>query len=153
MKKITRSVFALSIILSSCTKEPNYLRNYSQPLNGDDVTGVQRGGNITWYEGISDEELINQIKKFDTYDPSKPIFLSPYVYDSNNGEKKGLNSPNPDYMLFPHSISTTSNTFNNDYLKEFYQLRNERGAEGTQIFLDIYLQGDSTLGMKLNKNF
>ena len=46
MKKITRSVFALSIILSSCTKEPNYLRNYYQPVYGDDVTGIQSGGNI-----------------------------------------------------------------------------------------------------------
>ena len=61
MKKITRSVLALSIILSSCSKEPNWARNYGQPLYENDPTGIQAGGNISWYEGMSDEECIRKI--------------------------------------------------------------------------------------------
>ena len=150
MKKITRSVLALSIILSSCSKEPNWARNYGQPLYENDPTGIQAGGNISWYEGMSDEECIRKIKGFDSYDPSKPIFLSPTVYDlSQNEEGMSVSSPNPDYMLFPHVINSMSNTWSHDYIDEFKALKQEHGNEGVQMFLDKYLQGDSTLGMKL----
>ena len=153
MKKITRSVFALSIILSSCTKEPNWVRNYSQP-HTDKVTGIQRGSNIAWHSGMSDEECIALIKTFDSYDPTKPIFLSPKVYDlSGVEESKSVSSLDAKYMLFPHSINSMSDEWGWDYLNEMNELRNNHGAEGMQIFLDKYLDGDSTLGMKLNKNF
>ena len=150
MKKITRSVLALSIILSSCSKEPNWARNYGQPLYENDPTGVQAGGNISWYEGMSDEECIRKIKSFDGYDSNKPIFLSPTVYDlSQNEEGMSVPSPNPDYMLFPHVINSMSDTWSHDYIDEFKALKQEHGNEGVQMFLDKYLQGDSTLGMKL----
>ena len=127
MKKITRSVLALSIILSSCSKEPNWARNYGQPLYGNDPTGVQSGGNISWYEGMSDEECIRKIKGFDSYDPSKPIFLSPTVYDMSNNDHDDIsvNSPNPDYMLFPHVINSMSNYWGWDYIEEFKELKRE----------------------------
>ena len=150
MKKITRSVLALSIILSSCSKEPNWARNYGQPLYDNDPTGVQSGGNISWYEGMSDEECIRKIKGFDSYDPSKPIFLSPTVYDLSQGEDgMAVPSPNPDYMLFPHVINSMSNYWGWDYIEEFKELKREHGVEGVQMFLDKYLEGDSTLGMKM----
>jgi len=150
MKKITRSVLALSVILSSCTKEPNYARNYMQPTDVNDPCGYQSGGNIAWYEGMSDEECIKQIKGFSGYDPSKPIFLAPVVYDlSEREENKSVNSPNPDYMLFPHSFHSMSNKWGWDYLNEMKSLKKEHGDEGIQMFLDKYLDGDSTLGMKL----
>ena len=150
MKKITRSVLALSIILSSCSKEPNWARNYGQPLHGNDPTGVQSGGNISYYEGMSDEECIAKIKTFSNYDPTKPIFLSPTVYDLSQSEgRKAVQSPNPDYMLFPHVICSMSNEWGWDYIDELRELKQEHGDEGVQMFLDKYLQGDSTLGMKI----
>ena len=154
MKKITRTMFAIGIIFSSCQKEANYARNYSQPLNGNDLTGTQRSGNISWYEGKSDEECIAQIKTFSNYDSSKPIFLSPIAYDlAGVEENRSVNSPNPNYMDFPHGIHSMSNEWGWDYLYEMRELKSEYGAEGMQMFLDKYLQGDSTLGMKLDKNF
>ena len=154
MKKITRTMFAIGVIFSSCQKEANYARNYSQPLDGNDLTGAQLSGNIAWYEGKSDEECIAQIKTFSNYDPSKPIFLSPDAYDLNESKSDiSISSAKAEYILFPHAISSTSNKFGWDYLNELNELRNEYGAEGTQVFLDKYLRGDSTLGMKLNKNF
>tara|TARA_R110002012_G_C11325409_1_gene576352 strand:- start:11 stop:478 length:468 start_codon:yes stop_codon:yes gene_type:complete len=150
MKKITRSLLALSIILSSCSKEPNWARNYSQPLNADDPTGVQTSGNISWYEGMSEQECINKVKSFSNYDSSKPIFLSPNVYDLSQSEgRTTVPSPNPDYMLFPHVICSMSNDWGWDYIDEFKELKQEHGNEGVQMFLDKYLQGDSTLGMKV----
>ena len=151
MKKITRSVLALSILFSSCTKEPSWARNYGQPVYADKPTDIQSGGNISWYEGMSDEECIRKIKGFDSYDPSKPIFLSPNVYDMSNNDHDDIsvNSPNPDYMLFPHVINSMSDTWSHDYIDEFISLKQEHGNEGVQMFLDKYLQGDSTLGMKL----
>ena len=150
MKKITRSVLALSIILSSCSKEPNWARNYGQPINTNDPVGVQSGGNISWYEGMSDEECIRKIKGFNSYDATKPIFLSPTVYDlSQNEEGMAVPSPNPNYMLFPHVINSMSDYWGWDYIDELEQLYKDNGDEGVQIFLDKYLEGDSTLGMKL----
>ena len=150
MKKITRCALAISIIFSSCTKEPSWARNYGQPLYSDDPTGVQGGGNIIWHEGMSDAECISKIKGFSNYDPSLPIFLSPTIYDLNqNEEGMVVPSPNPDYMLFPHVISSMSNSWSHDYIDEFKALKQEYGNEGVQMFLDKYLQGDSTLGMKL----
>ena len=151
MKKITRCALALSILFSSCSKEPSWARNYAQPLYDNDLTGVQAGGNISWYEGMSDEECIRKIKSFDSYDPSKPIFLSPTVYDlsHNDHDDISVNSPNPDYMLFPHAINSMSDTWSHDYIAEFKALKQEYGNEGVQMFLDKYLEGDSTLGMKL----
>ena len=106
MKKITRSLLALSVILSSCTKEPTFVRNYSQPINASDPCGYQSGSNISWSEGMSDEDCIRQIKSFSDYDAR-------------------------------------------DYLREMKSLKRKHGNEGIQIFLDKYLEGDSTLGMKL----
>ena len=151
MKKITRSVLALSIILSSCSKEPNWVRNYSQPMNSSNPTDIQSGGNISWYEGMSDEECIKKVKSFDSYDPNKPIFLSPTVYDlsHNDHDDIAVNSPNPNHMLFPHVINSMSNYWGWDYIEELKQLKQQKGNTGIQIFLDKYLEGDSTLGMKL----
>jgi hypothetical protein len=150
MKKITRCALAISIIFSSCTKEPSWARNYSQPLYPNDLTGIQSGGNLSWYEGMSDEECIKKIKGFDSYDPSLPIYLSPNLYDMNQGgDEMTVPSPNPDYMVFPHSINSMASTWGWDYIDEFKALKQEYGNEGVQMFLDKYLQGDSTLGMKL----
>ena len=151
MKKITRSILALSIILSSCSKEHNWARNYSQPIYDNDLIGVQGGGNISWYEGMSDEECIRKVKSFDSYDPNKPIFLSPTVYDlsHNDHDDIAVNSPNPNHMLFPHVINSMSNYWGWDYIEELQQLKQQKGNTGIQIFLDKYLEGDSTLGMKL----
>ena len=150
MRKITKSLIVLSVVLSSCSKEPNWARNYSQPLNQNDPTGIQIGGSISWYEGMSEQECINKVKSFSNYDSSKPIFLSPTVCDlSQNEGKITVQSPDPDYMLFPHVICSMSDDWGWSYIDELKQLKQEHGNEGIQIFLDKYLQGDSTLGMKI----
>ncbi len=138
---------------SSCSKEPSWARNYYQPMDANDPTGIQSGGGMSWYEGMSEEECIKKVKSFNSYDPSKPIFLSPTVYDMshNDHDDMSVNSPNPDHMLFPHVINSMSSTWSWDYIDELNELRDEYGAEGTQMFLDKYLQGDSTLGMKLKR--
>ena len=61
-------------------------------------------------------------------------------------------SPSAEYMAFPHSVNSMANTWSWGYIEEMNQLRADFGDEGMQMFLDKYLQGDSTLGMKL-KNF
>ena len=58
MKKITRSMLAIGIIFSSCQKEPNLVRNYSQPTSMTDPTGERRSSNITYEPGMSDASLI-----------------------------------------------------------------------------------------------
>ena len=57
--------------------------------------------------------------------------------------------PSADYMLFPHVINSMSDYWGWDYIDELKQLYKDNGDEGVQIFLDKYLEGDSTLGMKL----
>tara|TARA_R100000541_G_C1878418_1_gene81965 strand:+ start:478 stop:942 length:465 start_codon:yes stop_codon:yes gene_type:complete len=154
MKKITRSILVIGLIFSSCQKQPTLVRNYSQPISAEDPTGACGGSNVSYELGMSDASLIARIKTFPLYDPSKPIFLSPIVYDlSQVEESKSVQSPNPDYMDFPHGVHSTSDEWGWDYLYEMRELRSKHGAEGMQMFLDKYLQGDSTLGMKLNKNF
>lgn len=157
MKKITRTMLAIGIICSSCSKEPSWMRNYSQPININNPTGNQSGSNIPWHEGMTDEECIAHIKTFGDccYDPNSPIFLSPIAYDvsMNAHDEIAIPSPNPDYMLFPHTIYSTSKVWSWDYLEEMRELIQQQGDQGMQVFLDRYLQGDSTLGMKLNKNF
>jgi len=153
MKKITRSVLALSIILSSCSKEPSWSRSWSQPLT-DDPLGVQAGYAIPYHDGMSEEECVRKIKSLDHYDPSKPLFISPNLtdYSTNDYESRAVPSPDPDYMYFPHIIDSMSDYWSWDYINELNTLRGIYGADGTQMFLDKYLDGDSTIGMKL-KNF
>ena len=62
MKKITRCALGLAILFSSCTKEPNWVRNYCQPVNTSNPTDIQRGSNINWSEGMTDAECIKIIK-------------------------------------------------------------------------------------------
>ena len=153
MKKITRCAIAISIIFSSCTKEPSWSRNYSQPVDSNDPTGIRVGGSMSWHEGMSDEECINKIKTFSSYDANKVLFLSPNLYDMSSGDDMAVPSPNPNYMVFPHSINSMSSDWNWSYINEMNELRGKFKNQGLQMFLDKYLQGDSTLGMKLNKNF
>ena len=147
-----KSKIAVFLIFSSCQKEPNLVRNYSQPISIENLTGSGSGGNINYEPGMSDASLIAKIKTFPLYDPNKPIFLSPIVYDLAGVEESTcVISPNPNYMDFPHGIHSTSDQWGWDYYYEMVELRKQEG--GMQIFLDKYLQGDSTLGMKINKNF
>jgi hypothetical protein len=93
MKKITRSVFVLSVILSSCAKEPNMARNWGQPVDMSDPTGVCVGGSISWQSGMSDEECVNKIKSFSNYDSNKPLFLDPSVYDLSQTSEGKVHAP------------------------------------------------------------
>ena len=153
MKKITRCALMLGVIFSSCQKEANFARNWGQPVDINDPTGVCVGGSVSWSSGMSDEECVNKIKGFSNYDPNKPVFLDPSVYDLSQTSEGRVHAPDPNYMAFPHHISSMSDEWGWDYLYEMRELRVEFGKNGMQMFLDKYLQGDSTLGMKVNKQF
>ena len=138
MKKITRTLLGVVVLLSSCTKEPNFARNYSQPIDVNDPCGYQSGSSISWEEGMCED-------RGDCF-----AVIDPVVYDlSEVEENRSVNSPNPNYMLFPHVFNSTASEWNWNYLKEMKSLKKEHGNEGIQMFLDKYLEGDSTLGMKL----
>ena len=143
----------IMLLLTSCSKEPTFARNWGQPVDISDPTGVCVGGSISWHSGMSDEECANKIKGFSNYDSTKPLFLDPSVYDLGQTSEDKVYAPDPNYMAFPHHISSMSDEWGWDYLNEMRELRIEFGKDGMQMFLDKYLQGDSTLGMKLNKQF
>ena len=117
----------IMVLLTSCSKEPTFARNWGQP--------------------------VDRIKSFSNYDSTKPVFLDPSVYDLGQTSEDKVYAPDPNYMAFPHHISSMSDEWGWDYLNEMRELRIEFGKDGMQMFLDKYLQGDSTLGMKLNKQF
>ena len=115
---------------------------------------IQRSGQCHGTTVFTPHQVEPEIKTFHNYDPSKPIFLNPKAYDlgQNSGDVI-IRSAKADYILFPHSINSYSYEWGRGYLSEMRELRSEHGAEGMQMFLDKYLEGDSTLGMKLNKRF
>jgi len=82
MNKIT-TILAIAIMCSSCSKEPNWSRSWSQPLT-DDPLGIQGAYAIPYHDGMSEQECINKIKSLDYYDPSKPLFISPNLFSSHN---------------------------------------------------------------------
>ena len=153
MKKITRCALVLGIIFSSCQKEANFARNWGQPVDMNDPTGVIVGGSIPWHSGMSDEDCAKLIKGRNGYDSNKPLFIDPSVYDLGQTSEGKVHAPDPRYLAFPHHISSMSDEWGWDYLNEMRELRIEFGKDGMQMFLDKYLQGDSTLGMKVNKQF
>jgi len=70
------------------------------------------------------------------------IFLSPRAY-SSNGKSYTVENPDPDYMLFPHSIDSMSDEWGRDYYEEYKKL-------GEKAFCEKYFDGELTLGMKLD---
>ena len=142
MKKL---LIAIIVIMSSCEKEKFIVRNYSYPNDLSNPTSFQTGAGIHMYEGETDEDVIKRIRKFhyngkDFSDTTKfpYIFLSTITYDDED-----VVNPNPDYMLFPHSISSMSDKWDWDYYYEYLEI-------GEQSFCDKYLNGKRTLGMRLS---
>lgn len=142
MKKILLIIITISLF--SCEKEEIKIRNYTYPSDNNNPTGLQIGAAIHVYEGETDEDLIKRIREFEYYgmdfsDTSRfpHIFLSTRYYDDTE-----IENPNPDYMLFPHSLNSTSDKWGWEYLDEYKTL-------GEQEFCNKYLNGKKTLGMKL----
>lgn len=132
----------VALTLGACTKEETYVRNYSYPSDKSDPTGSQASGNIIINEGESDESIMERVKNLDYLDGKTVIFLSPRAY-SSNGKSYTVENPDPDYMLFPHSIQSTSDKWGWDYYYEYREL-------GEKAFCEKYFNGELTLGMKLD---
>ena len=141
MKKLMIGVM-VAATLSACEKEETFVRNYTYPINLSDPTGTQGSGNIQIYENESDKTIMNRVKKLNYLDGKNIIYLSPEVYSLTGDDSYTVKNPNPDYMLFPHSINSMSDKWGWDYYYEYVNL-------GEQVFCNKYLNGKLTLGMKL----
>ena len=141
MKKLVIGVM-VAATLSACEKEETFVRNYTYPINLSDPTGTQGSGNIQIYENESDKTIMNRVKKLNYLNGKNIIYLSPEVYSLTGDDNYTVKNPNPNYMLFPHSINSMSDEWGWDYYYEYVNL-------GEQVFCDKYLNGKLTLGMKL----
>ena len=141
MKKLMIGVM-VAATLSACEKEETFVRNYTYPINLSDPTGTQGSGNIQIYENESDKTIMNRVKKLNYLNGKNIIYLSPEVYSLTGDDSYTVKNPNPNYMLFPHSINSMSDKWGWDYYYEYVNL-------GEQVFCDKYLNGKLTLGMKL----
>ena len=141
MKKLMIGVM-VAATLSACEKEETFVRNYTYPMNLSDPTGTQGSGNIQIYENESDKTIMNRVKKLNYLNGKNIIYLSPEVYSLTGDDSYTVKNPNPNYMLFPHSINSMSDEWGWDYYYEYVNL-------GEQVFCDKYLNGKLTLGMKL----
>ena len=141
MKKLMIGVM-VAATLSACEKEETFVRNYTYPINLSDPTGTQGSGNIQIYENESDKTIMNRVKKLNYLNGKNIIYLSPEVYSLTGDDNYTVKNPNPNYMLFPHSINSMSDEWGWDYYYEYVNL-------GEQVFCDKYLNGKLTLGMKL----
>ena len=141
MKKLMIGVM-VAATLSACEKEETFVRNYTYPMNLSDPTGTQGSGNIQIYENESDKTIMNRVKKLNYLNGKNIIYLSPEVYSLTGDDNYTVKNPNPNYMLFPHSINSMSDEWGWDYYYEYVNL-------GEQVFCDKYLNGKLTLGMKL----
>tara|TARA_B110000285_G_scaffold26069_1_gene25163 strand:+ start:646 stop:1095 length:450 start_codon:yes stop_codon:yes gene_type:complete len=146
MIKKSLIIGVLAIMMSSCEKQEFEVRNYCYPTDVSDPTSTQVGAGIHMYEGETDEDLIRRIREFHYYDKDfsdtilfPHIFLSTVYYNNTD-----VSNPNPKYMLFPHSISSTSDKWGWEYYEEYKEL-------GEQEFCNKYLNGERTLGMKLKQ--
>ena len=141
MKKLMIGAM-VAATLSACEKEETFVRNYTYPINLSDPTGTQGSGNIQIYENESDKTIMNRVKKLNYLNGKNIIYLSPEVYSLTGDDSYTVKNPNPNYMLFPHSINSMSDEWGWDYYYEYVNL-------GEQVFCDKYLNGKLTLGMKL----
>ena len=141
MKKLMIGVM-VAATLAACEKEETFVRNYTYPTDLSDPTGTQGSGNIQIYENESDKTIMNRVKKLNYLDGKNIIYLSPEVYSLTGDDSYTVKNPNPDYMLFPHSINSMSDKWGWDYYYEYVNL-------GEQVFCNKYLNGKLTLGMKL----
>tara|TARA_R100001082_G_C4355634_1_gene156726 strand:+ start:1310 stop:1780 length:471 start_codon:yes stop_codon:yes gene_type:complete len=150
MKKLTLSIGLIaSLMMVSCERNDNNMRvrgfNYSGNL--ENPTGIpQMPGSIMVEIGTPCEEVIKKIREWDYPDLDfsdtvkyPNIFLDPYYYDETYHKE-----PNPDYMLFPHAISSTQDKWGWEYYYEYCEI-------GEQAFCDKYFNGKRTLGMKLKQ--
>tara|TARA_R100000655_G_scaffold5404_1_gene16832 strand:+ start:801 stop:1313 length:513 start_codon:yes stop_codon:yes gene_type:complete len=144
MKKITRSVLALSIILSSCTKqETEVKRNWMSPTGLDnfceDKRALGESGTVGYKleENLTDAEIVQRVKQTNNLPDYYVIFLSPTVHGDVSGSIDNLD---PEYLAFPLHSSSMSNKWSQDYYEEYLLDK--------QAFLNKYTNGKETGGMK-----
>jgi len=145
MKKITRSVLALSILFSSCTKDDGLIsRNWSSPnFDGFDCNSpvmVGESGTVGFLPGDTDAQIAAKIRDVWNLPDHYVIFLDPNTYNSEGGKGTARNV-NPEYLAFPLHISSMSDKWGWNYYEEYKQDK--------QAFLDKYTNGKETAGMKL----
>ena len=141
MKKLLIGA-AVIATLTACEKEETFSRNYTYPISLSDPTGSQGSGNIIVHEGESDDSIMKRVRDFDYLKGKKIIFLSTEVY--SQGSDYSVKNPDPEYMLFPHVISTS---YGSHWGWEKHQEYKDLGEEE---FCNKYFNGERTLGMKLD---
>ena len=150
MKKLTLSIgLVASMMMVSCEKENSNMmeRGYSYSGNLSNPTGIpQMGASIYVEKGTPCSEVIKMIREYnyhglDFSDTTQIpyIFLHEYYYDDTYHK-----NPNPDYMLFPHSINSMNDMWGWEHYYEYCEI-------GEQAFCDKYFDGKRTLGMKLKQ--
>tara|TARA_R100000664_G_C2753660_1_gene141091 strand:+ start:175 stop:639 length:465 start_codon:yes stop_codon:yes gene_type:complete len=148
MKNIIIITAFLSTMISCERENSNMIeRGYSYSGNLNDPTGIpQMGASIYVEKGTPCSEVIKMIREYnyhglDFSDTTQVpyIFLHEYYYDDTYHE-----NPNPDYMLFPHSINSMNDMWGWEHYYEYCDI-------GEQAFCDKYFNGKRTLGMRLSK--
>ena len=142
-------IIIILLSLTSCERNDNNMRvrGFSYSGNLEDPTGIpQMPGSIMVEIGTPCDEVIKLIREWnypdldfsDTVEYTH-IFLHEYYYDGRYHK-----NPNPDYMLFPHSINSMNNMWGWEHYYEYCEI-------GEQMFCDKYFNGKRTLGMKLKQ--
>ena len=142
-------IIIILLSLTSCERNDNNMRvrGFSYSGNLEDPTGIpQMPGSIMVEIGTPCDEVIKLIREWNYPDLDfsdtveyPHIFLHEYYYDGRYHK-----NPNPDYMLFPHSINSMNNMWGWEHYYEYCEI-------GEQAFCDKYFDGKRTLGMKLEQ--
>ena len=143
--KVNKLLIGAAVIatLTACEKEETFVRNYYYPYSTNNPIGTQVSGNIQVYENETDDAIINRVKRIGGMSGKNTIYLSTEVYSLTGDDGYSVKNPDPDYMLFPHTVQSMSVEWGWDYYHEYVNL-------GEQAFCDKYFNGELTLGMKLD---
>ena len=129
-------IIIILLSLTSCERNDNNMRvrGFSYSGNLEDPTGIpQMPGSIMVEIGTPCDEVIKLIREWNYPDLDfsdtveyPHIFLHEYYYDGRYHK-----NPNPDYMLFPHSINSMNNMCGWEHYYEYCEI-------GEQMFCDKY---------------
>ena len=138
---ILLTIFAFVLIVSSCSKQEKWTRNWQIPVDLDNPKGIAGGGSILYTLGTPDSILVQRIIEGQnlTANEIKYLSLSPGAYNSRE-DHLNIENPDPRYMRFPHSIASMSDNWGWDHLYELCQI-------GEEEFCNKYFNGERTLGM------
>ena len=138
---ICLTILLFVLVMSSCSKEEYWTRNWQVPVDLNNPTGIAGGGSIMYELGTPDSVLIQRIieRQNLTDEEIKYLTLTPYAYNGTNNSYEFTN-PDPRYMAFPHSICSTQDNWGWEHYEEYCDI-------GRTEFCNKYFDGQLTLGM------